>query len=79
MLKQTLEAPYDPGSLLLNGPNVQFTSAEQFLSTLIGEKKAEDFQIRIETRGFDFYYSVRTTFKKAESGIELGKCQLKDN
>ncbi len=71
LLKQTLEAPYDPGPLLLNGPNIQFTSAEQFLSTLIGEKKAEDFQIRIETRGFDFSYSVRTTFKKGESGIEL--------
>ena len=27
MLKQTLEAPYDPGPLLLEGPNVQFTSA----------------------------------------------------
>ena len=30
MLKQTLEAPYDPGPLLIEGPNVQFTSAEQF-------------------------------------------------
>ena len=36
MLKQTLEAPYDPGPLLLEGPNVQFTSAEQFLSKLVG-------------------------------------------
>jgi hypothetical protein len=30
LLKQTLEAPYDPGPLLLNGPNVRFTSARQF-------------------------------------------------
>jgi hypothetical protein len=30
--KQTLEAPFDPGPLLLNGPCVRFTSAEQFLS-----------------------------------------------
>src|SRR5262249_42293973 len=30
LLKQTLEAPYDPGPLLLNGPNVKFTSARQF-------------------------------------------------
>jgi hypothetical protein len=32
LLKQTLEASYDPGDLLLNGPNVQFTSVRQLLS-----------------------------------------------
>ena len=32
MMKQTLEATYDPGPLLLDGPNVRFTSADQFLS-----------------------------------------------
>ena len=32
LLKQTLEADYDPGPLLLNGPNVRFTKAEQLLS-----------------------------------------------
>lgn len=32
LLKQTLEAQYDPGALLLNGPNVRLTSAEQLLS-----------------------------------------------
>src|SRR5271154_6921999 len=30
LLKQTLEAPYDPGPLLLNGPNAKFTSVSQF-------------------------------------------------
>ena len=38
LLKQTLEAPYDPGPLLIDGPNVQFTEVAQFLSTLPGEK-----------------------------------------
>ena len=33
LLKQTLEAPSDPGALLLDGPNVRFTSAEQLLSS----------------------------------------------
>ena len=33
MMKQTLEATYDPGPLKLDGPNVYFTSAEQFLSS----------------------------------------------
>jgi predicted ATPase len=32
LLKQTLEAPYDPGALLLNGPNVRFTLVDQLLS-----------------------------------------------
>jgi predicted ATPase len=32
LLKQTLEAAYDPGPLLLNGPNVNFTAVSQFLS-----------------------------------------------
>ncbi len=32
MMKQTLEAPYDPGPLLLDGPHVRFTRPEQFLS-----------------------------------------------
>jgi hypothetical protein len=32
MLKQTLEATYDPGPLKLDGPNVKFTSSEQFFA-----------------------------------------------
>ncbi len=32
LLKQSLEASYDPGPLLLNGPNVRFTSARQLFS-----------------------------------------------
>lgn len=31
MMKQTLEATYDPGPLLLDGPNVRFTSVNQFM------------------------------------------------
>lgn len=31
LLKQTLEAPFDPGPLLLDGPNVRFTEASQLL------------------------------------------------
>lgn len=32
LLKQTLEATYDPGPLLLDGPNVRFTLTEQLFS-----------------------------------------------
>ena len=70
MLKQTLEVPYDPGPLLIDGPNVQFTSAVQFLSKLIGEKEADCFHIQIET---DKSHSMRTTFRNRQSGIELAE------
>lgn len=32
LLKQTLEATYDPGALLLDGPNVRFTGSDQILT-----------------------------------------------
>ncbi len=71
LLKQTLEAPYDPGALLIDGPNVQFTEAEQFLSKLTAEKRMDRFRIRIKTRDSDFAYSVETIFRKGQSGIEI--------
>ena len=71
MLKQTLEAPYDPGPLLLDGPNVQFTEISQFLSTLPDGKKADRFQIGIETHKSNVFNAVRTTFKKGKNGIEI--------
>ena len=42
--KQTLEAPFDPGPLLLNGPCVRFTSTEQFLS-----RGRQGFEIAVES------------------------------
>ena len=68
MLKQTLEATYDPGPLLIDGPNVRFTEAEQFLSKLVGTEMPNHFQIRIETNKS---ISVKTTFRKGQNGIEL--------
>jgi len=44
LLKQTLDAPYDPGSLLLGGPNVRLTSADQLLS-IKSKSKAKEFSI----------------------------------
>ena len=71
MLKQTLEAPYDPGPLLLEGPNVQFTSAEQFLSKLVGEERADRFQIQIQTHKSNVSNAVQATFRKGKNGIEI--------
>ncbi|MCY7337200.1 MAG: AAA family ATPase [Chamaesiphon sp.] len=62
LMKQTLEAPYDPGALLLNGPNVRFTSVDQLLTKLPTKKDCRDsFFVEIEA---DNTHSTRTTFKK---------------
>ena len=71
MLKQTLEALYDPGPLLLDGPNVQFTEASQFLSALSDGKVTDHFQIGIAVNDLDLFYSVKTTFRKKINQIEL--------
>ena len=71
MLKQTLEAPYDPGPLKIDGPNVQFTETAQFLSILPNEDGENHFQIRIETHKFDIFHAVKTTFRKGKNGIEI--------
>lgn len=47
LLKQTLEASYDPGPLLLNGPNLRFTSAEQLLTQGKGWQKTNQIEISI--------------------------------
>src|SRR5712691_1121420 len=41
LLKQTLEETYDPGALLLYGPNVKFMSVDQLLSRM-GRGKTSD-------------------------------------
>ncbi len=71
MLKQTLEAPYDPGPLKIDGPNVEFTEAAQFLSTLPNGKRSDRFQVLIETHKSNVSNAVRTTFRKGKNGIEI--------
>lgn len=48
LMKQTLEATYDPGALLLNGPNIRFTLAEQFLSNFNAKKRTTELFVAIE-------------------------------
>jgi len=68
MLKQTLEAPYDPGPLLIYGPNVKFTSTKQFLSRKDVGSAGQYLSLEIETgdREFDITFS-----KGAEQGMEV--------
>src|SRR5690349_8059601 len=46
LLKQTLEAPFDPGPLFLNGPNVKFTAAREFYPVM-GAAEGRSLQFTI--------------------------------
>lgn len=48
LLKQTLDAPSDPGALLLDGPNARFTLTDQLLSRFLAQSSEAEFIVRIE-------------------------------
>ena len=48
LMKQTLEASYDPGPLLLDGPNAKFTSVDQFISHFQQNAHRQAFSVEIE-------------------------------
>ena len=60
LLKQTLDSSFDPGALKLNGPNVQFTSADQMLSRTARKKCVDEFEVGIE---IDRAKSLKLKFK----------------
>ena len=47
LLKQSLEVGFDPGVLLLDGPNVRFSSADQVFSRLARKKRTNLFEIEL--------------------------------
>jgi len=47
LLKQTLEAPYDPGPLLLDGANVKFTSFDQMLTSPVDKSTKQEFSVSL--------------------------------
>src|SRR5580658_6978984 len=67
MLKQTLEATYDPGPLMINGPNLTFTRTKELLSNVNG-KSTDRLRIEIATETLGFGV---TFLKKQSPGFEL--------
>jgi hypothetical protein len=51
LLKQTLEAPYDPGPLLLRGPNVAFSSADQLFHKRGGRGSSNLIEFELSVDG----------------------------
>lgn len=65
LLKQTVDAPYDPGPLQLDGPNVSVTSVEQVLSkTLSATARARGFSLGLSTSNAQ----TRVRFNKDATG-----------
>jgi predicted ATPase len=75
MMKQTLESTYDPGSLLLNGPNVRFTLAQQMFSKISGQPKVKEISIKI---GIDNAL-ITDIFNSSSKGIELKNMIIKND
>jgi AAA15 family ATPase/GTPase len=71
LLKQTLEAPYDPGALLLDGPNVKFTLVDQLLSRKSDGGAVDTFHVGI---GIDGIINITTHFVKGKrQGFEVNE------
>jgi predicted ATPase len=69
LLKQTLEAPYDPGALLLNGPNVRFTLVDQLLSRRANGQVVDSFHVGV---GIETDTVVTVSFKRSKKkGFEV--------
>jgi AAA ATPase domain/Protein of unknown function (DUF3696) len=69
LMKQTLETAYDPGALLLDGPNISFTLAEQFLAKSSTTNQA--FTVRFSTNNG---LTSQSTFNwSSDSGINISE------
>ncbi|MFZ2535112.1 AAA family ATPase, partial [Methanothrix sp.] len=84
MMKQTLEATYDPGPLLLDGPNVRFTSADQFLFRSAKIKRdivnaGLELEIIRSVDGFEVksIISFCATFKNTPQGMDIEEISYK--
>ena len=72
LMKQTLEAPYDPGALLLNGSNVKFTLAKQLLSCV--SRTSNQFKIKLQ---FTNDHLIENIFQlKKGIGIDIVRTEL---
>ncbi|NJL32227.1 MAG: AAA family ATPase [Phycisphaerales bacterium] len=69
LLKQTLEAPGDPGALLLDGPNVRFTSTGQLLSTS-PVQEPRSFSVEIHKTNGE---SLKTTYQQQNDGFDVSE------
>jgi len=69
LLKQTLEASYDPGPLLLSGPILRYTSAIQLFSRGPDGKIGLNFKVGLVSKHLRFevgFYVIQTAVSKSQ-------------
>jgi predicted ATPase len=77
LMKQTLDAPYDPGVLRLLGPYVQVTSRDQVLARGGTHKPRESFKVSLRLNSGS---GVSVEFRKAErAGFEIAAMSCTEN
>ncbi|MCW5821650.1 MAG: DUF3696 domain-containing protein [Cyanobacteria bacterium TGS_CYA1] len=73
LMKQTLEAAFDPGCFLLQGPNVKFASADQLLSKQ-NEGNRKSFTIGLESGPS----SLRYKYSHTKNGFDVTEVLVKN-
>lgn len=69
LLKQTLEATYDPGPLLLSGPNLRFSDLNQIFSQFSDRESDSQFSVGLEMLSRDVVIS--TFGESSDSGVQI--------
>jgi len=82
LMKQTLEATYDPGALLLSGPNVKQTAFEQLVSRPPNDRGSRTFSVSIDTTGgmshrITFTADAHGTIDIADETIDMGSRNIR--
>jgi hypothetical protein len=75
LLKQTLEAPYDPGALKLDGPNVVFTRMSELLSRAPGRVSEGNFEVGATLGTGSRPESLVLVFKQSGLNAELSEAR----
>lgn len=64
LIKQTLESPFDPGAILINGAHVKFNDISQMLSDTTEHGRTSSFYIRAQN---DDNLDIKIVFKKSRN------------
>ena len=71
LLKQTLEAPYDPGALLIRGPNVEFSEAKQMFFNSFGSPKPDCIEIELHVDKDRISLAYSDVKKRGQGPVEI--------
>lgn len=69
LLKQTLESQYDPGTILIYGPNTKFTSSGQLFSSGSNIATRKSFSLGLYSSGT----GIKIRYELADSGVVRAK------